>query len=216
MILICALAVILLGIYLLVTQHKSSVANDMTLANVDSVASSSKKTVSSHSETTNVGKIVVDIKGNVKKPGIYTMKTGMRISQGIDLAEGFLSSADQKQINLAQKVTDEMVIYVPAKGEIKATAASNSNAQPSSVGGIESSSDTDTDTKEKPASDSTVNLNTATKEQLQELTGIGPKKAEQILQYREEHQSFKTTDEIKEVGGIGDKTFESLKDSLAV
>ncbi|MHC9532819.1 helix-hairpin-helix domain-containing protein [Dellaglioa sp. L3N] len=214
MILICALAVILLGIYLLVTQHKSSVTNDMTLANVDSVASSSKKTVSSHSEPANVGKIVVDIKGNVKKPGIYTMKTGMRISQGIDLAEGFLSSADQKQINLAQKVTDEMVIYVPAKGEIKATVASNSNVQPSSVGGIESSSDTDT--KEKPASDSTVNLNTATKEQLQELTGIGPKKAEQILQYREEHQSFKTTDEIKEVGGIGDKTFESLKDSLAV
>ncbi|KRK46335.1 helix-hairpin-helix domain-containing protein [Dellaglioa algida] len=175
-------------------------------------SSSSEKRSSNHEGSSDGAKIVVDIKGNVKSPGIYTMRVGMRISQAIDSAGGFLSSADQKQINLAQKVTDEMIIYVPAKGEIKSSPAVMNAGQSSSGVNTESTSNSN----EKSNGGQTVNLNTATKEQLQELTGIGPKKAEQILQYREEHQSFKTTDEIKEVGGIGDKTFESLKDSLSV
>lgn len=175
-------------------------------------SSSSEKRSSNHEESSDGAKIVVDIKGNVKSPGIYTMGVGMRISQAIDSAGGFLSSADQKQINLAQKITDEMIIYVPAKGEIKSSPAVMNAGQSSSGVNTESTSNSN----EKSNGGQTVNLNTATKEQLQELTGIGPKKAEQILQYREEHQSFKTMDEIKEVGGIGDKTFESLKDSLSV
>lgn len=206
------ISVIALIIFSIVTQHKSSKTDDMLVNNITSMSSSSEKNLSSHLETSNGGKIVVDIKGNIKKPGIYTMKTGMRISQVIDLAEGFLSNADQKQINLAQKVTDEMVIYVPAKGEVKENKVAGTTDHDSSIMGAGST----TGTQDKSNNESTVNLNTATKEQLQGLTGIGPKKAEQILQYREEHQSFKTTDELKEVGGIGDKTYESLKDSLAV
>lgn len=208
------ISVIALTIFSIVTQHKSNKTDDMLVNNITSMSSSSEKNISSHLETSNSGKIVVDIKGNIKKPGIYTMKTGMRISQVIDLAEGFLSNADQKQINLAQKVTDEMVIYVPAKGEVKENkVAATTTVQGSSVIDAGSSS---AGTQDKSNDEATINLNTATKEQLQGLTGIGPKKAEQILQYREEHQSFKTTDELKEVGGIGDKTYESLKDSLAV
>lgn len=200
------------GIIFTVTNHKSREESGLILSSISSSPSSSEKKSTRQQESSDGSKIVVDVKGNVKNPGIYTMKTGMRVSQAIDLASGFLSSADQKQINLAQKVTDEMVVYVPAKGEVKSSPVST-GTQSSSM--TESGSATSTNDK-SGSNGATVNLNTATKEQLQELTGIGPKKAEQILQYREEHQSFKTTDEIKEVGGIGDKTFESLKDSLSV
>lgn len=145
--------------------------------------------------------VYVDIKGAVRKPGVYAVSSDMRMMDVIEMAEGFLISADQSQINLALKLVDQMVIYVPQIGE----------EAKSSTEGTLSSLEPETEEQE-----SQININTADTQQLQELNGIGEKKAEKIIQYREESGSFQTIEELKNVSGIGDKTFETLKDLITV
>ncbi|WP_461611431.1 helix-hairpin-helix domain-containing protein [Cytobacillus kochii] len=138
--------------------------------------------------------VMVDIKGEVKDPGVYALKSTQRIVDAILVAGGFLSEADQKQVNLAQKLTDEMVIYIPKVGEEGVSSLPPLN----------------------DGNDGKINLNQATVEQLETLPGIGPSKAEDILSYREEVGSFKAIENLKEVSGIGEKTFEKLKDLISV
>ncbi|MEK4969193.1 helix-hairpin-helix domain-containing protein [Cytobacillus sp. FSL R7-0696] len=138
--------------------------------------------------------VMVDIKGEVKDPGVYALKSTQRIVDAIQVAGGFLSEADQKQVNLAQKLTDEMVIYIPKVGEEGVSSLPPLN----------------------DGNDGKINLNQATVEQLETLPGIGPSKAEDILSYREEVGSFKAIENLKEVSGIGEKTFEKLKDLISV
>lgn len=144
----------------------------------------------------------VDVKGAVQKPGVYEFTTGDRVTDIIQKAGGFKNEADSKQVNMAQLVEDEMVIYIPAKGEMVDT--SNQTV-------AESSGNVAAD-----KTDGTINLNKATSEELQELPGIGPSKATAILQKREELGSFKNVEDLKEVTGIGDKTFEKLKELITV
>lgn len=142
--------------------------------------------------------LYVDVKGAVQKPGVYQMAPGARMMDAIDLAGGFLISADQSQINLALKLDDQMVVYVPQVGEETKETAQQTIVE-------------ETETEEKAK----INLNTADAAQLQSLNGIGEKKAEAIIQYREENGSFQTIEDLKNVSGIGDKTFEALKDFIA-
>lgn len=144
----------------------------------------------------------VDVKGAVQKPGVYEFATGDRVTDVIQKAGGFKNGADSKQVNMAQLVEDEMVIYIPTKGEVVDT--SNQNA-------VDNSGDVAAD-----KADGTINLNKATSEELQELPGIGPSKATAILQKREELGTFKDVEDLKEVTGIGDKTFEKLKELITV
>lgn len=140
--------------------------------------------------------IVVDIKGQVVKPGVYQLPPDSRLNTLVALAGGLTAEADQKQLNLAMKLVDQQMIYVPHADEQVTTAA---------VGSV------------VPQGDSgQINLNTADSSQLQELSGIGEKKAQAIIDYREEHGSFKSVDELTEVAGIGEKTLEKLRDDLTV
>lgn len=138
----------------------------------------------------------VDVKGAVQQPGVYQTTPGMRLIDAVDLAGGFLISADQSQVNLALKLEDQMVVYIPHTGEeIKEVAQ----------GMTQESTVTEEETDK-------ININTADTIQLQTLNGIGEKKAELIIQYREENGSFQTIEELKNVSGIGEKTFDALKD----
>lgn len=137
--------------------------------------------------------IVIDVKGAVKKPGVYTMNEGDRVVDAIEKAGGLLSEADENQLNLASLLKDEMVIYVPKKGE----EVTQTNVQ--------SQND-----------DGKVRINSATSEELQKLQGIGPAKAEAIITYREENGPFKTVEDLLEVSGIGEKTLENIKDDIVV
>ncbi|MFL2099394.1 helix-hairpin-helix domain-containing protein [Desemzia sp. FAM 23991] len=148
--------------------------------------------------------LYVDVKGAVSNPGVYQVTSDMRLMDAIELAGGFLISADQSQINLALKLTDQMVVYVPLIGE-EAKEITDETSLSGNLNGNES--------EEK---EGTVNINTADAVELQTLNGIGEKKAEKIIQYREENGSFQSTDELKNVSGIGDKTFEALKDFVVV
>ena len=145
--------------------------------------------------------VIVDVKGQVKTPGVYTLPTGSRVLDAVQRAGGLLQTAEEKALNLASKLVDEMVIYVPAIGEIEEpTLFPVSPSSPS---------------KDKTQS-TIVNINSADETTLMTLSGIGPSKAKAILTYREEKGSFKSIDEIKEVTGIGDSTFENIKDFISV
>lgn len=138
--------------------------------------------------------VMIDVKGQVANPGVYELAPGSRMQDAIDAAGGFTSEADSRAINLALIVVDETSLYVPAAGEEIVLPASEQTA---SAGGS-----------------SLININQATETELMELPGIGPSKAAAILAYREEAGSFKTPEELTEVSGIGDKTFEQLKELI--
>ncbi|MEC0344726.1 MULTISPECIES: helix-hairpin-helix domain-containing protein [Peribacillus] len=148
--------------------------------------------------------IKVDVKGAVKSPGIFTAQAGDRVIDLISSAGSFTEKADTDKVNFAQIIEDQMVIYVPEIGE-----EDKGNLENIQVG-------TYGDAVTKGTSGGLVNLNTATQEDLQTLTGIGPSKADAILEYRETVGKFKEVDELKQVTGIGDKTFERLRDSISV
>lgn len=141
---------------------------------------------------------VVDIKGAITSPGVYEMKEGDRVTDIINLAGGFTKEANETEINLAQKLQDEMVIIVPEKGQGNAETTSTSKE------GISGESITK------------IKLNTATQEELETLNGIGPSKAQAIIAYREEHGTFQKIEDILEVSGIGEKTLDAFKDDIIV
>lgn len=150
--------------------------------------------------------VIVDVKGAVKKPGIYELDPSSRVMDAISLAGGYIATADRNGINLAAKLQDEMVIYVPKKGEQKDNPLTHSPAN--SPTGQQSASSGETQ--------QVVNINTADETQLQTLSGIGPSKAKAIITYRTETGLFQTIEDLKKVTGFGEKTFERLQSSITV
>lgn len=144
--------------------------------------------------------IVVEIKGDVLKPGVYSMANGTRIRDLIDKAGGITENADKDKLpNLAKKLKDEDCIYIKDKNDTSNTAANiaSSNSQQNSDSGA-------------------VNINTATVEELEKVPGIGPVTAQNIINYREKNGDFKSLEDLKKVGRIGDKTLDKFKDKLCV
>lgn len=143
--------------------------------------------------------IVIDIKGAVQHPGVYEMRTGDRVSQAIEKAGGTKEQADEAQVNLAEILQDGTVVYIPKKGEETAVRQGGGGSVQSDGG-----------------KGALVNINTATLEELQGISGVGPSKAEAIIAYREENGRFQTIEEITKVSGIGEKSFEKIKSSITV
>ena len=142
--------------------------------------------------------ITVDVKGAVKSPGIYDLPVGSRVNDAVQKAGGLTEQADSKSLNLAQKVSDEALVYVPTKGE-EATNQQTNSGVPSST-----------------SKDKKVNLNKASLEELKQVKGLGGKRAQDIIDHRESNGKFKSVDELKKVSGIGAKTIEKLKDYVTV
>lgn len=162
------------------------------------VAAVSKDLVSEKEEPLEQDLITVDVKGAVKSPGIYDLPVGSRVNDAVQKAGGLTEQADSKSLNLAQKVSDEALVYVPTKGE-------EAVSQQTGLGTASSIS------KEKK-----VNLNKASLEELKQVKGLGGKRAQDIIDHREANGKFKSVDELKQVSGIGAKTIEKLKDYVTV
>ncbi len=143
--------------------------------------------------------LIVDIGGEVKNPMLAQLPSGSRIGDAITAAGGTTEKADLSNINRAQLLEDGQKIYIPSTDGSSSQTVSNSS--------------TSSDTK---ASNQKVNINTANDEQLRTLSGVGPATAEKIINYRTKEGAFKTIDDLKNVDGIGDKTFEKLKDKICV
>lgn len=171
------------------------------VADITSLTSSSNEDKEASEENRVDEKMYVDIKGAIKKPGMYEVTSTMRVLNVIDLAGGLTNDADDKQINFSERLEDQMIIYVPKEGEevpeIKVSDKKNEN-------------------KSSSQSSDKININQAEKDELMTLNGVGEKKAEKIIEYREENGSFKSVEDLKNVNGFGEKTFESLKESIIV
>lgn len=195
------------------TQDENSELNNAELmqsgnssASTTSAASSSMASRASSSISKTV---TCDISGAVKHQGVYTLKNGAHLQELIEAAGGTTDKAQLKAINRAVLLKDQDKIHIPYKGEKVENA--------STVGSRENAQNSSTSTASGPGANSErINLNTASAADLQKLTGIGEKKAEQIIAYREQKGSFKKIEDLMQVSGIGEKTFESLKDQLAV
>ncbi|GEK33313.1 helix-hairpin-helix domain-containing protein [Kurthia sibirica] len=144
--------------------------------------------------------ILVDVKGAIMYPGVYKLEADGRVIEAIQLAGGYKKNAQSKYINHAQKVSDEMIIYVPRKGE----------KQPDFIGQQNVSLPNDGEAKKL-----TVNINSADHIALQTLNGIGPAKAQAIIDYRETNGHYTVTEDLMKVSGIGEKTFEKLRDVIS-
>lgn len=142
------------------------------------------------------GEVVVHVAGAVSSPGVYTLPADSRVDDAVRAA-GATADADLSQLNLAQKLADGQKITVPAAGETPAPA---DNAAPS----------------DSSQSGALVNINTATQEELETLPSIGEVRAQAIIAYREEHGGFRTTDELMEVSGIGEKIFADISPHITV
>lgn len=144
--------------------------------------------------------MLVDVKGAVVNPGVYEVMGDERVINVIEKAGGLKEGADETKVNFAQRVTDEMVLYIPLIGEEGANMTISTGTNPASTSKGE----------EK------ININMASAEELQNLPGIGPSKAEAIIAHRENSGLFQTIDDLKLVAGIGDKTFEKLQELIIV
>ncbi|MED4964821.1 helix-hairpin-helix domain-containing protein [Heyndrickxia coagulans] len=165
----------------------------------------------SSAQTQNAAEIYVDVKGAVKHPGIYKAEADDRVYDLIQEAGGFNEKADRNQVNLAQKVKDEMVIEVPKKGE-KAASAQTAPA----AAGISAPASASSGTAASSEAAAQVNINTADQTQLETLPGIGPSKAAAIIEYREKNGPFQKPEDLKNVSGIGDQTFAKIENSITL
>ena len=202
-IVICAgLGLALGGFFLLKPTSQTSVKETNLQTEVAAVSkeSSSEKEVKKEEkeESPEQDLITVDVKGAVKSPGIYDLPVGSRVHDAVQKAGGLTEEADSKSLNLAQKVSDEALVYVPTKGEEAASQQVASGTTPST------------------SKDKKVNLNKASLEELKQVKGLGGKRAQDIIDHREANGKFKSVDELKKVSGIGAKTIEKLKDHVTV
>lgn len=174
---------------------ESSEAEDIPVLHLDEEEEKQQDDTPVDDVATNV---MVDIKGAVNNPGVYELDIGTRVVDLIELADGFTSDALDTEINLAQKLEDEMVIYVPKQGE------DVQEAQWDKTGNSEESSA------------NKVKINEASEEELVALSGIGPAKAQAIISYRDEHGPFQEIDDLLEISSIGEKTLEQFKEMVDV
>ena len=142
-------------------------------------------------EASESGKASVHVCGQVRRPGVYELDAESRLIDAVMAAGGFAEGADEDYLNLAGRIADGMKIYVPAPGE-------------------------NLPEEEAPADDGKININTAGPEQLQELPGIGPKRAEDIISYRESHGDFGSPEDIMKVPGIKDAAFAKIRDKIKI
>lgn len=142
------------------------------------------------------GEVVVHVAGAVSSPGVYTLPADSRVDDAVRAA-GATADADLSQLNLAQKLADGQKITVPVAGATPADGSSAATTADSDNGGL-------------------ININTATQEELESLPSIGEVRAQAIIAYREEHGGFRTTDELMEVSGIGEKIFADISPHITV
>lgn len=151
--------------------------------------------------------IIVHVSGAVNKEGIVEVKNNSRIIDAIDKAGGLKDEADITNINLAYIIEDGMKIHIPSKEEKESTIIVESNID---SGTVEQSNEIKSNNNKK------ININTATKTDLETLPGIGESTALKIIEYRKEKGKFKLIEDIKQVNGIGENKFNKIKELITV
>ena len=210
--------IVIVGIILLVIiicychNKKNNENNNLAMLNSAKSNSHFSKTITkTMSASVASSHIYVEIKGAVNRPGIYLLnKQNQRLFDALQQAGGLQDCADTRKLNLAQQLKDQDSFYIPKKGEKIETSDLVVAANHPTT------NETNSTNNSGSGNNNQINLNTATVADLQKLSGVGPKKAEKIINYRNEIGKFKTVDDLKQVAGIGEKTLEMLKPNLCV
>lgn len=177
-----------------------------------------------HEERDEVKKIKIDIKGEVKSPGVYELKENDRVSDAIKKSGGLTENADTELINLSKTLKDEMVIIIYNKNEIEEIRQKSKEPE-TIIKYIEKKCtcpDTTNDAcikkeiSKEEKQNSKISINTGSLEELMQVEGIGESKAKAIIKYREENGLFETIEDIKKVSGIGESTFEKFKNNITI
>ncbi|WP_022880967.1 ComEA family DNA-binding protein [Gryllotalpicola ginsengisoli] len=144
--------------------------------------------------------VIVHVLGQVRRPGVYELPAESRVIDAVAAAGGFSAHADQSALNLARKLVDGEQVLVPQPGQAVPATTSQATA-PAAAG---------------ETSGAKIDLNTATEEQLETLPRVGPALAQRILDWRQQNGGFASVEDLKNVSGIGDKTFAELEDLVTV
>ena len=154
----------------------------------------------------------VHVCGEVQRPGVYELAEGQRVFEAVELAGGFTADAAESFLNLAEPVRDGMKVQVPDKAMAQdSVAAGRPSGGIYSSGGIIIAGSENADTAHTK-----ININTASKEELMTLRGIGEARAEDIIRYRQQRGGFESIEDIMKVSGIKDAAFQKIKDSITV
>ncbi|OFO39847.1 helix-hairpin-helix domain-containing protein [Staphylococcus sp. HMSC070D05] len=199
---IILIAVVLLFIVILMLMKNNETSEHMTTSNANNSQFNNNEKYNKNDNNLSTSSkenstIYVDVKGAVKLPDVYEMKKNDRVKDVLKKAK-VSENTDITKINLSEKLTDQKMIYIPNKNETKI------NATPTNQSNLNTSESIK------------VNLNTANEKELLNVPGIGPTKVKEIIKYREEKGQFNKVEDLKQVRGIGGKTFEKLKDYFTI
>lgn len=151
---------------------------------------------------------VVFVTGEVNNPGVYELDEGSRVIDAIVAAGGYTNQADENYVNLASRIQDEEMLYIPSINEVEEMKNGESTDLELKFKGNTSNKD------EKSESSELININKASKEELMTLPGIGESKAEKIISYREQNGGFNSTEDIMQISGIKDGMYNKIKDRI--
>jgi competence protein ComEA len=201
---VAAFVIVLLAFRLL---HKDSGGASVSVATTPPAAAPGGAPAPRSGPAPNTGsakpQLVVDVAGEVRRPGVYRVPAGARVDAAVQQAGGITRHGESTAVNLAMPLHDGQQVVVPRRG----TVASSSGGAGGGAGGSSAAG-------VGGAPMAPISLSNATVEQLDTLDGIGPTLAGRIVQYREAHGGFRSVDELRQVDGIGDKRFESLKKAV--
>lgn len=144
------------------------------------------------------GRLVVDVKGAVRRPGVYRLAAGARVYDAVRRAGGLSRRADRVGVNLAARLVDGGEVVVPARGVARTAPAG------ATTGAVQ----------DDPSAPLSLDLNTASEQELEQLDGVGPATAAKIVAYREQHGGFASVDELDEVNGIGPAKLAAIRAQL--
>ena len=203
-IIICALVVVICIIICIFIDTNNKVDNDQTIE-IENVSEQSQ--IGDIEEHEDEETICIHISGEVVNPGTYELKGKVRIKDVVDIAGGLTENADLTNVNLAYCVNDGQKVNIPNINDQKNSGIDviSSSAGKSVINNGDGTVD---ETK--------VNINTATQTELETLTGIGPSIASKIIDFRSKNGKFKKKEDIKNVAGIGESKYESIKNEICV
>lgn len=185
-------------------EYMTEIFTEESNDNMEYDSSMKENTDNSNENNLEKNKIVVEIKGEVARPDVYQLEEGSIIKDLIDMAGGVTEEADLSRINRAEELLNhELIIIGNINDETESSVVQNNSTYSSNGNNSDKVS-------------TLININTADLEQLKEITGIGNIKAQSIIDYREANGGFKSLEELKNVDGIGDKTFEKIKEQITL
>lgn len=210
------ISIILVGVIIVVYKNNESINDEVIdIFKEESVVEDNTEFIDEEIDVIEeTNKVIVDIKGMVASPGVYEVDSFARVNDVIKLAGGLIDGADTSIINLAKVVHDEMAIIIYSNEEV--LQKYKDEVCICNCPEITNDACINNDSENQSTSNKLVNINTASKEELMTITGIGESKADTIIKYREENGNFKSIEDIQNVSGIGESLFEKIKYYITV